>query len=193
MIKLPEEIQRMLNALAFADAGEGLTQNQKERYLKHVTAAAVTTAAEQVRPASSRPQVALYIGSELSAEIMSYVVQTCSRLKHGLTVLTFQSDSSAQALLSPFADTLADAGINLQLEILSGDPISGLARYLRRHPEVAFLACNETGFLGRGLLNGSQRRDALPVPVVLVASRGSSAQISGHAAPNEDSALARSA
>ena len=194
MIKLPEEIQRMLNALAFADAGEYLTLSQKARYLKQVTAAAaVPTAVEQVRPARPRPQVALYMGSELPAEIMNYVVQTCARLKHGLTVLTFQSDSTARALLSPYADTLAAAGINLQLEILSGDPVSGLARYLRRHPEVAFLACNETGFLGRGLLNGSQRRDVLPVPVVLVTSRGGSAQIAGHAVPNEELARVRTA
>ena len=166
MTKLTTEIKRMLNALTSAGAGKYLASSQKVRYLNQGAGAAAPAAAEQVRPASPRQQVALYMGSELSTEIMNYVVQTSARLKHGLTVLTFQSDSAARALLSPHADALADGGIDLQIEVLSGDPVSGLARYLRRHPEVGFLVCNETGYLGRGLLNGSQRRGVLPVPVL---------------------------
>lgn len=178
MITLTDNIKRMLNALAFADAGENLTLRQKGSVLNRgesieVTAAAIVPA--QARPANTRQQVALYMGSELPADIMHYVVQTCARLKHGLTVLTFQPDSTTQELLAPYADMLAAAGITLQTAVLSGDPVSGLARYLRRHPEVAFLACNETGYLGRSFLNGSQRQDALPVPVVLVASQEDSA------------------
>ena len=116
---------------------------------------------------------------------MQYVAQTCARLKHGLTVLSFQPEASARALLAPYADTLATDDIELRLETLSGDVMGGLARYLRRHPEVAFLACNETGYLGRGLLNGTQRQDGLPVPVVLVAARAGKAEIIGHTLPAE--------
>ena len=171
MTKLTTVIKRMLNALASADAGEYLTPSQKARYLNQDAGTALRTAAEQVRPVRPRQQVALYMGSELPADVVNYAVQTSTRFKHGLTVLTFQSDSAARALLSPHADALADGGIDLQIEVLSGDPVSGLARYLRRHPEVAFLVCNEAGYLGQVLLNGSQRRDVLPVPVVLVLNR----------------------
>lgn len=171
MTKLTTGIKRMLSALTFADAGEYLTPSQKARCLDQGAGTAVPVAAEQTRPASPRQQVALYMGNELPADVMNYVVQTSARLKHGLTVLTLQSDSAARALLSPHADALADGDIDLQIEVLAGDPVSGLARYLRRHPEVAFLVCNETGYLGRNLLNGSQRRGVLPVPVVLVLNR----------------------
>ncbi len=179
MIKLTEELKRMLNALAFADAGENLTLSQKTHYLNRnpgtVNAIPASTA---VLPqiTGERQQVALYMGSELPADMMHYVVQTCGRLKHGLTVLTFQSDSTARALLAPYVDELAAAGISMKTVILSGDPVSGLARYLRRHPQVAFLACKETGYLGRSFLNGTQRQDTLPVPVVLVATHEESVQ-----------------
>lgn len=179
MIKLTEELKRMLNALAFADAGENLTLSQKTHYLNRnpgtVNAIPADTA---VLPqiTGERQQVALYMGSELPADMMHYVVQTCGRLKHGLTVLTFQSDSTARALLAPYVDELAAAGISMKTVILSGDPVSGLARYLRRHPQVAFLACKETGYLGRSFLNGTQRQDILPVPVVLVATHEESVQ-----------------
>lgn len=196
MIKLTTEIKRMLNALAFADAGEGLSLSQKTQYLSRKPGAenaipAGTPAPIQAK--SERQQVALYMGSELPADMMHYVMQTCGRLKHGLTVLTFQSDSAARALLSPYADELAQAGIAMNTVLLTGDPVSGLARYLRRHPEVAFLACKETGYLGRSFLNGTQPQDVLPVPVVLVATHEESAQREIHAQPSEVSANVRAA
>lgn len=91
-----------------------------------------------------------------------------TEIKRMLNALTFQSES---ALLSLHADALADGGIDLQKEALSGGPVSELAHYLRRHSEVVFLVRNETGYPGRGLLNGSQRWGVLPVPVVLVLNR----------------------
>lgn len=182
MTKLTNEIKRMLNALAYANAGENLTLRQKSHHLNASTGAAIAAATPvQVQSASGRrQQVALYMGSELPEDMMQYVLQTCSRLNHGLTVLTFQSESSAQALLNPYTESLAAAGISMNLVQLSGDPVSGLARYLGRHPEVAFLACNETGYLGRSFLNGTQRQDILPVPVVMVAPHNKAVQGAEH-------------
>ena len=196
MIKLTEEIKRMLNALACADAGEYLTLRQKTDYLNQKAGAdnpIQVAASVQAQATSERRQVALYMGSELPADMMHYVVQTCGRLKHGLTVLTFQSDSAARALLSPYADELADAGIAMTTVLLTGDPVSGLARYLRRHPEVAFLACKETGYLGRSFLNGTQRQDILPVPVVLVATHEESAQRGALSQPGQSAGNVRAA
>lgn len=196
MIKLTEEIKRMLNALACADAGEYLTPRQKTDYLNRTAGAAVAIQAAPPVPApatSERQQVALYMGSELPADMMHYVVQTCGRLKNGLTVLTFQSDSKARALLAPYAGELGDAGISMTIVLLTGDPVSGLARYLRRHPEVVFLACKETGYLGRSFLNGTQRQDILPVPVVLVATHEESARNATLSQPGESSGNVRAA
>lgn len=196
MIKLTQEIKRMLNALAFADAGEGLSLSQKTQFLNRNTAAENAIPAGTAAPVQAkneRQQVALYMGSELPADMMHYVVQTCGRLKHGLTVLTFQTGGTARDLLSPYTDELAAAGITMKMVLLAGDPVSGLARYLRRHPEVAFLACKETGYLGRSFLNGTQRQDILPVPVVLVATHGENAHKVAPALPKEENETVRAA
>lgn len=170
-MKLTDELKRMLNALAYAHAAENLTLKQKASVLKGTS---TEPKKPEARPAvaSGRPQVALYMGSELPADVMHYVMQTCARLNHGLTVLTFQTETDARALLAPYEAALDESGIAVRVVALTGEPPASLARALRRQPGVAFLVCNESGYLGRGLLNGTQRSDAFPVPVVLVAANG---------------------
>lgn len=168
-MKLTQEIQHMLNALAYANVGENLTLRQKDRALAGSTAP-VAAATPAAHPAS-RPQVGLYLGSELPADVMQYVIQTCSRLRHDLCVLTFQSQNEADALLAPYREALDAAGIRTELNLLAGEPPAALVHALRKRPDVAFLICNESGYLGRSLLKGSVRRDAIPVPVVLVAAQ----------------------
>ena len=167
-MKLTTEIKRMLNALAFANAGENLTSRQKHRVI--VGGTAPTLAIEPTPAQKSGPQIGLYLGSELPAEVMNYVMQTCSRLKHGLTVLTFQSEPDARALLQPYQTELEDTRIRVQLTVLSGEPPAALVQALRKRAEIAFLICNESGYLGRGLMKGIVRQDAFPVPVVMVAA-----------------------
>lgn len=169
MIKLNDEIKRLLNALAYSYEGENLTPRQKGRVI--AGSPAPTIAAIEPTPVQkSGPQIGLYLGSELPAEVMAYVMQTCSRLKHGLTVLTFQSEADARDLLKPYQTELEDARIGVQLTVLNGEPPAALIQALRKRAEIAFLICNEAGYLGRGLLKGVVRQDTFPVPVVMVAA-----------------------
>lgn len=178
MFKLTDEIKRMLNALAYAHEAEYLTLPQKHRALSGSTAS--VTATNPVPAKKSGPQIALYLGSELPADVMQYVIQTCIRLKHGLTVLTFQSEGEAQALLKPYQAELEDAGIAVELSVLSGEPPAALVHALRKRGEIAFLVCNESGYLGRGLVTGIVRQDAFPVPVVMVAAGDAAAPHEQH-------------
>ncbi len=168
-MKLSQEIKRMFNAMAYANAGDYLSPSQKSRALADVPAAPPQPRATATASDAPRPQVGLYVGSELSADVMQYVAQTCSRLRHGLTVLSFQNAEDVEALLAPHRPLLETAGVELRLVIVAGEPPAGLAQALRRRPEIAILVCNESGYLGHGLLNGTQQ-SALPVPVVLVAA-----------------------
>ena len=168
MIKLNDQIKRMLNALAYANEGENLTSRQKGRVIAGGTAPTIVIDPTPVQ--KSGPQIGLYLGSELPADVMAYVMQTCSRLKHGLTVLTFQSETDARALLKPYQTELENTRISVQLTVLSGEPPAALVQALRKRPEIAFLICNESGYLGRGLMKGIVRQDAFPVPVVMVAA-----------------------
>lgn len=186
-MKLTQDIKRMLNALAYANAGDYLTPSQKSRALSGTRPA---KAAPTVQTnTGARPQVGLYLGSEFTTEAMHYVVQTCARLRYGLTVLTFLSEAEAQALLTPLRPLLDAAGIELRLAVVSGEPPAALASALRRRPEVAFLVCNEAGYLGHGLISGSQRQGGMPVPVVLIAAQAPIAE----AKPTPDAAQVRAA
>lgn len=182
MKKLTAVMKQMLDALAHAHAGEHLSPRGKAMALGQQDTVAVNQIVEQdaeTSRATSKTnvrRVALYLGSELHPEVMEYVIATCSRLCHGLTVLTFQSKSDGRALMDPYEQALAAAGVEMEMVVLSGDPISGLGRYLRRHPEIAFLACRETGYLGRSYLKGTQRKNLLPVPVVVVATSAEGAK-----------------
>ena len=170
MIKLNDEIKRMLNALAYAHTGENLTPREKRRVMAGGTVRTIPTA--HISVPKLGPQVGLYLGSELPPDLMHYVMQTCSRLRHGLTVFTFQSETDARTLLKPFQTELEDARISVQLTVLSGEPPAALVHALRKRAEIAFLICNESGYLGRSLMKGIIRHNAFPVPVVMVAASG---------------------
>jgi len=181
MKKLTATLKKMLDGLAYAHAGEYLTPREKTRILSQDSGTAQQQIEEVLEPFGTGARdkarrVALYLGSELPPEVMDYVIQTCMRLRHELTVLTFESASTARGLLQPHQATLDAAGVEMKLVTLNGKPIEGLARYLRSHPEVAFLACKDSGYLGRRYLQGTQPKNAMPVPVVVVATGAAAAK-----------------
>lgn len=169
-------LKQMLDALAYADASEHLSGLEKSRILAEGPAATVqqqkvSTEPEKSEDSNNGRRVALYLGSELPKEVMDYTVQTCARLRHDLTVVTFESRNTAASLLEPFKKMLEEAGVDMKLAVLAGDPLPRLSHYLRTHPEIAFLACKEVGYLGRSYMNGTLQNNTLPVPVVVVASK----------------------
>jgi len=72
---------------------------------------------------------------------------------------------------------LEKAGTEVRVASLTGEPPAALAHALRRRSEVAFLVCNEAGYLGHGLMTGTRGKDGIPVPVVLVAAGEASTQV----------------
>ena len=180
-MKLTAEIKRMLNALAYANAAELLPARQKYRVI--AGGSAPTVAIEPSPASKAGPQIGLYLGSEVSSDMMQYVIQTCTRLRHGLTVLSFQGEADARNTLKPYQAELEAARIGVQLSVLSGEPPSALIHALRKRPEIAFLICNESGYLGRSLLKGLVRQEAFPVPVVMVAANEITISKATEAAP----------
>ncbi len=174
MKKLTDTLKKMLNALAHQHAGEHLTNRQKAEALGNSSQVIEKMKEPEIvaesAETSTRRQVALYTGSELPAELMSYVIETCTSLQHDLTVLSSETKSAADALLEPYKAALNEAGIKMQLVTLSDNPINSLTKYLKGRPEIAFLACKENGYLGRSYLKGPKGKDLMPVPVVVVAA-----------------------
>ena len=173
MPPLTTALKKILNGLAHADAGEYLTPRQKAAYLQNTAVNVVNSddpppVLSEKAVKKTRRRVAMYMGSTLPNKMMDYVIETCSSLDHDLTVLTFEAGAVSSALLEPYMKQLEERGIALETVKLSGEPITGLARYLRSHSEIAFMACKDTGYLGRSYINGTQVKNALPVPVVVV-------------------------
>lgn len=195
MKPLSNALKKMLNGLAYADAGEYLSRRQKSAYLENVNQTVEDNPGPAPAPAPSKPvartsanrRVAMYLGSELPPAVMDYVIDTCASLEHDLSVLTFESGMVSSALLNPYSERLQAKGIDMEIARLSGEPIKGLARYLRSHPEIAFLACKDSGYLGRNYVNGTQLKSALPVPVVVVVTDTAAAE-SGRAAQTDNTA-----
>ncbi len=180
MKALTEALKTMLDALAHENAGEYLTPSQKTTILAKGSNITTSQQVEPTVPApavAGRRRVALFTGRELPESVMEYVTQTCARLQHDLTVLTFESDGTAQLILNPYRDELARAGIDVNLVTLSGNTLSQLARYLDSHPEIAFLACKESGYLGHSYLTGNQRKNEMPVPVVVIVANKDNVQL----------------
>jgi hypothetical protein len=181
MSKLKNILKRIGDGLENAHAGENLGATQKGRQLnnapvcvKPVNVQAITNNDGNT---DNRRRVGLFMGSELPAGLMNYAIETCSNLKHELTVVTFQTENTARALLASYEQALQLANIDLKLVALTGDPISRLTRYLKSHPEIAFLACKDTGYLGHRYVNGQKDKNLLPVPVVVVVTKeGEAAQ-----------------
>jgi len=180
MKALTAALKTMLNALAHEDAGEYLTPSQKTAILGKGPGA---TPEQRVAPTVQEPapvgrrRVALFTGRELPENVIEYVTETCARTEHDLTVLTFETESTAEAMLQPYQGELAEAGIDVKLVTLGGNTLSQLARYLGSHPEIAFLACKESGYLGRSYLDGNQRKNEMPVPVVVIVSGKEAVQL----------------
>jgi hypothetical protein len=197
MKPLTNALKKILNGLAHADAGEYLTPRQKSAYLQNTAVNVVNS--DEAPPVlsekamkSTRRRVAMYMGSTLPSKMMDYVIETCSSLDHDLTVLTFETGAVSSALLEPYVKQLEKRGIALETVKLSGEPISGLARYLRNHSEIAFMTCKNTGYLGRSYINGTQAKNALPVPVVVVVVDPKAAQAQP-AAQGEEAGMSNTA
>lgn len=193
MKPLSNALKKMLNGLAYADAGEHLSRRQKSAYLENVNQTvedspipAPTPSKTKARTSAKR-RVAMYLGSELPPAMMDYVIDTCASLEHDLTVLTFESGMVSSVLLEPYSERLQASGIDMEIARLNGEPIKGLARYLRSRPEVAFLACKDSGYLGRNYMNGTQLKSALPVPVVVVVTDAAAVE-SGRTTQTENTA-----
>lgn len=174
MSVLTEALKQILDGLAHQDAGEYLTPGQKTAELSCCTSIKPIQQAVETESApvvERHRRIALFTGSDLSSDVMDYIRQTCTRMQYDLTVLSFESGHVTQELLAPYRQALDAAGIDIRLVTLGGNSISQLAHYLANHPEISFLACKESGYLGSSYVTVNQKKNEMPVPVVVIVER----------------------
>ena len=172
---LNEALESMKKGFAHSHSGDYLTGTEKVRAImdidtKQHTARNVVVQNKQktVKQNRNRQSIAMFLGNELSKPLMNYMIETCQSLNNDLQILSFESNSTTEALVSPYQKELEEKNINFQKVKLSGNPMDALHQYLKSHPEVAFLACKEDGFLGRIYLSGNSAKFKLPIPIVVI-------------------------
>lgn len=172
---LRETLEVMKKGFAHSHVGDYLTGSEKLKAIADVDASASAQRnllAQQTKEAAKtktkRQSIAMYLGSELPAHLMDYMIETCISLDHDLKVLTFESSNVSQELLEPYQAVLAEKNITMQKTKLTGNPMAELNRHLKGHPEIVFLACRDSGFIGRSYLSGNPAKINLSVPVVVV-------------------------
>lgn len=172
---LTEALETMKNGLAHSHAADYLSGSDKLKHIKDVNATAraehnLTTQSKQEAAIKrgNRQSIVMYLGSELPKPLMNYIIETCQSLDHDLKIVSFESKAVTESLVGPYQQALEDNNIQFEKVRLSGSPMEELNSYLKSHPEIAFLACKENGFLGRIYLSGNPVKFKLPVPVVVV-------------------------
>lgn len=117
---------------------------------------------------SKRRYIAMYLGSDLPKSMMKYIIESCQHLGHDLAVISFEQNETTEEALAPYKQELETNNIEVKKVKLSGHPMQELNKYLKSHRDIAFLACKDTGFLGRSYMSGNLAKISLPVPLVVV-------------------------
>lgn len=117
---------------------------------------------------SKRRYIAMYLGSDLPESMMTYLIDSCHQVGHDLIVLSFEQNSTTDKTLAPYMQELEKNDIRIKKVKLSGEPIQELTKYLKTHRNIEYLACKDSGFLGRSYLSGNIAKLSLPIPLVVV-------------------------
>lgn len=117
---------------------------------------------------NKRKYIAMYLGSDLPEKMMAYVIESCQHLNHDLAVISFEQNATTDESLAPYKEVLEESNIKVKKVKLSGSPMPELNKYLKSHRDIVFLACKDSGFLGRSYMSGNHAKHSLPVPLVVV-------------------------
>lgn len=169
--QLSKELKRALGALALSNAGEYLSQQEKESRL----GAGSRTGGRSKKPArllsAATPhqprQVALAVGSQLPESVLQYALHTCHQIGAQLVVLCTSEGESA---LAPHLGAIQAARIPYRMVTLDNPDKGELGRFLQDHANLQFViawageACREIPLHPEG-------RWELPIPLVMVSAQ----------------------
>ena len=178
MKKLTEDLKRMLDGLAFQDAGDYLSMNEKLQHIGLPGQADTPKAANSVAPdtpATATParRVAVVINKGATDMAFSHALQACQRLGAHLDLLLCGPASRERVLKLEAA--ARRAGVAFQSVRLSGPIAMGIAGYTEQHYSLLYLVAALDDPDIAGMVEDAQpaRRRYLPVPLVLVGNKPS--------------------
>ncbi len=162
-MKLAQQIKQALDALAFADAGEPLGPRAMYAALNPDN----NVAPPQPEPRLGRKLIALGVGESLPAEVMTYIVGTCRRMRADLLLIA-EDAGRVRALLAPYLSELD--GIQCLAEEVPSASRRAVVRVLQQNSNILFAVTGTPDDPVHALLKAKRGllEPKTPVPVVMV-------------------------
>jgi hypothetical protein len=173
MKKLTEDLKRMLEGLAFQDAGDYLSMDEKLRRIAHPDQSGAPGDANAAAPHTSAipGHVAVVINKGTMEAAFAHALQSCRRLGAHLALL-LSGPSSRERMVQLEAE-VKRAGVAFQTIYLSGAVASGIADYAgQQHSLIYMVAALDDPDIAEMVEEAPPaRRKYLPVPLVLVGNK----------------------
>jgi len=173
MSNIRSEMKRVLDALAFQDAGDYLSGSEKNRILGIVDAPADqggrSVSHEQAAPLRPRKRIALITDGRGTGAPLAYAAEACARQGAGLDIVLHGSEEAQAELLR----TARRLGVDAQVIRLAAEDVEQLVSYICNHPSLVYLVgiCDDD--LVRTLAERvvPARGGRMHVPLVLIEDR----------------------
>lgn len=173
MKKLTEDLKRMLDGLAFQDAGDYLSMDEKLRKMSLPGQPGISGDATVDAPhTSATPRHVAVVINKGSVEVaFDHALQSCRRLGAHLDLLL--SGPSSRERMVQLEAAVQRAGVACKSIYLSGTVASGIAEYAGQQHSLIYLvaALDDPDIAEMVEEVPPTRRKYLPVPLVLVGDK----------------------
>lgn len=173
MIKLNDELKRILSGLAYQDAGEFLSTHDKMKVLGIEAEPNDVTPSPTLKmvkkPASHR--IALISDGRGHGAPLDYAIETCSRLGASIDLLIHPSVDTAD--ITALEDRIRSAGLQCQTIRLGTKPVDAILNYIHSQPAIASIVAMPDDEAAKLMMQAmaSGRGESMPVPLVLIEDR----------------------
>lgn len=170
MMKLTEELKRMLSGLAYQDAGEFLTMQDKMEALGHGPASSADPAAPRRSAPKRAParRIGLVSDGRGLGAPLEYVIDAAKRQNARVDLLTHGTFDARH--VDALKVRIATEHLECQEIRLGVDPVEDIVGYICNHPSLVFLVAMPDDNAARVLVEEviPRRGGRVPVPLVLI-------------------------
>ena len=177
MKKLNNKLKRMLNGLAYQDAGEYLPMREKMDlvgYGPRTTTPSRRPPAWRPARASATRRIALISDARGADALFDYAIDVSSRQHAAIDLLIHGVADTAG--IAAMVNQVRAAGLEHGYVRLGLKPVNDIVDYIYRHPSLGFLLATPEDKVARTLIEEviPKRRGRIPVPLVLIGDQTSS-------------------
>jgi hypothetical protein len=174
MFKLNDDLKKILNGLAYQDAGEMLATREKIKYLENAlgTNQAISSPPPNTISNSAEQHIALICDGREHGVSIDYAIETCSRLEGKMDLLIH--DSAAQTDTRALEKRIRSAGIQCHSIQLGAKPMQRIQQYLWGTAPVASIIAVLNNKRVKPIIDEilSQPSGTICTPLVLIGENG---------------------